>query len=216
MKNMSGELFTVIVIGLIVVISGAMVLIQKNNNKSNSNKVAETTATPTTSPTSGDTAVYSAHKVKLSTSKGDIVIKLYPEDAPKTVQNFVTLGKRGYYNNVTFHRVIKDFMIQGGDPTGTGSGGESIFGAKFDDEINSHKIVAGTVAMANSGKNTNGSQFFIVTESAQTHLDGVHTAFGDVDPDSMSVVRAIAAVQVDSSDKPVEAVTMTGFSVIEE
>lgn len=220
MKNMSNELVTVIIVGLIILISGAMVIIQKNSTKkSTENAVA--TATPSSSPSaeaSADNAeTFTAHQVKLSTSKGDILINLYPEDAPKTVKNFVTLGKRGYYNGVTFHRVIKDFMIQGGDPTGTGTAGESIYGAKFEDEFNSHKIVAGTVAMANSGKNTNGSQFFIVTESAQTQLDGVHTAFGQVADDaSMAVVRAIAAVEVDSSDKPTTAITMTGMEITKE
>lgn len=218
MKNMSNELVTVIVVGLIILISGAMVIIQKNSTKKSSdNAVATATPSPEATASPTDQTIYSAHQVKLSTSKGDILINLFPEDAPKTVQNFVTLGKRGYYNNLTFHRVIKDFMIQGGDPTGTGSGGESIFGAKFEDEINSHKIVAGTLAMANSGKNTNGSQFFIVTESAQTHLDGVHTAFGQVADDaSMAVVKAIAAVEVDGSDKPATAVTMTGLTVVQE
>ena len=177
---------------------------------------------PTTVPSStpfvyNDPAnVATAHKVKLSTSMGDIIIDLYPEDAPHTVKNFVTLGSQGYYNNIIFHRVIKDFVIQGGDPTGTGTGGTSIYGAKFPDEINSHKIVVGSLAMANSGPNTNGSQFFIVTASAQPSLDGSYTNFGQVESQSMSVVTAIAAVPVNSSDKPLSDVKMTGFQILEK
>lgn len=157
----------------------------------------------------------SAKQVILKTNKGDIRINLYDGDSPKTVKNFVTLGKRGYYSGVTFHRVIQDFMIQGGDPTGSGAGGESIFGKKFPDEFNTHKIVRGSVAMANAGANTNGSQFFIVTEKEQTHLDGHHTNFGQVaDEDSMKVVAAIAAVPVDANDKPTEEVKITGFEIV--
>ncbi len=160
--------------------------------------------------------VATAQVVRMKTSKGDIVIKLYQQDAPQTVKNFVTLGKRGYYNNVTFHRVIKTFMIQGGDPTGTGAGGQSIYGAKFADEINSHKIVKGSVAMANAGANTNGSQFFIVTEQPQPHLDGKHTNFGEVaDEASMNVVHAIAAVPTGAGDRPTEEVKITGFEIVE-
>ena len=158
--------------------------------------------------------VASASQVILKTSMGDITIDLYPADASHTVKNFVTLGKRGYYNGVTFHRVIKDFVIQGGDPTGTGSGGESIYGKQFPDEINSHKIVKGTVAMANAGANTNGSQFYIVTETAQPSLDGHYTVFGQVQDASMSVVQAIAGVPTDSGDKPKTDVRITGFTIV--
>lgn len=168
------------------------------------------------SPTDPADAV-SATKVSLHTDKGAIIIDLYPTDAPKTVKNFVTLGKRGYYNNITFHRILKDFVIQGGDPKGDGTGGASIYGATFKDEINNHKIVAGTVAMANSGPNTNGSQFFIVTESAQPGLDGNYTVFGQVnDPASMQVVRDIAAVPADpNSGKPNGTPPkMTGFEIL--
>ena len=182
-----------------------------------------TTATPTASASasgSQDPAdVATAHQVVLQTSKGDIALNLFPEDAPMTVKNFVTLGKRGYYNNVVFHRIIQNFMIQSGDPTGTGAGGQSIYGAKFKDEINSHKIVKGTIAMANSGPNTNGSQFFIVTQSAQPGLDGSYTVFGQVaDAASQTTVDAIAATPVTRSDsgessKPTETVKITGFAV---
>jgi peptidyl-prolyl cis-trans isomerase-like 1 len=163
--------------------------------------------------------VVTASKVVLSTSKGDITLELFPTETPQTVKNFVTLGKRGAYNGVIFHRVIQDFMIQGGDPTGTGSGGSSIYGAKFADEfgnVGTRKIGQGTLAMANAGANTNGSQFFIVTETTQPHLDGKHTNFGKVADDaSMAVVKAIAAVKVDGSDRPVEPVTITGFKIVQ-
>lgn len=150
----------------------------------------------------------------ISTTLGDIKVELFDKEAPKTVENFTKLAEKGYYNNVIFHRVIKNFMIQGGDPTGTGQGGESIFGEKFEDEINQHKIVAGTLAMANAGPNTNGSQFFIVTESPQPHLDGKHTVFGQV-VEGMGVVKKIAAVAVDANDKPRQVIKMIGVKVEE-
>ncbi|MBI3626832.1 peptidylprolyl isomerase [Candidatus Uhrbacteria bacterium] len=122
--------------------------------------------------------------VTLETSKGKIVIKLFPQEAPKTVNNFIQLAQQNFYDGTTFHRVIKDFMIQGGDPnskdtdwSNDGMGGP---GYKFEDEINPHKLVKGALAMANSGPNTNGSQFFIVTASETPWLDGKHTVFGQV------------------------------------
>lgn len=145
----------------------------------------------------------------IQTSMGDITVMLYNSDAPKTVANFVKLSNQGFYDNLTFHRIMKDFMIQGGDPNGDGTGGP---GYEFADEINSHKIIKGTLAMANSGPNTNGSQFFIVTEQAQPHLDGVHTAFGEV-ISGMDVVAKIAAVEVDSSDKPLEPVIIKSIRI---
>jgi peptidyl-prolyl cis-trans isomerase B (cyclophilin B) len=152
----------------------------------------------------------------ISTDKGDIKIELFPDDAPKTVNNFVKLSQKGYYDGVIFHRVIQDFMIQTGDPTGTGSGGQSIYGGDFADEINSHKIVPGTVAMANRGPNTNGSQFFIVTEKAQPSLDGSYTAFGQV-IDGMDTVKAIAAVEVDhaNGDKPKQDIKIKSVKIEE-
>jgi cyclophilin family peptidyl-prolyl cis-trans isomerase len=163
--------------------------------------------------------VVSAKKVILKTTKGDITLELYPEDAPKTVKNFVTLGKRGYYDNTYFHRIIKDFVIQGGDPTGTGRGGESIFGVQFPDEINSRKIVKGVLAMANAGPGTNGSQFFIVTTAEQPNLDGKHTVFGKIDPASQAVVDALAAVPVNDPQvgTPVNTndAKITGFEIVE-
>ena len=140
----------------------------------------------------------------LHTNHGAIVLELYPEDAPKTVENFVTLASDGFYDGVIFHRVIPDFMIQGGDPTGTGRGGP---GYQFEDEFNDHKVVRGALAMANGGPNTNGSQFFIVTADAASWLDGKHTVFGKV-TDGMDVVDAISQVPRDGMDRPNEEVTI--------
>ena len=145
----------------------------------------------------------------LHTNMGDITVKFYNADAPKTVENFIKLSRDGFYDGLTFHRVIADFMIQGGDPNGDGTGGP---GYEFEDEINDHKIVKGTLAMANSGPNTNGSQFFIVTDKPQPHLDGVHTAFGEVES-GMDVVEKIAAVPVDKNDKPLSPVTIDSVEI---
>lgn len=135
--------------------------------------------------------IISASMVIIHTEKGDIELELYSEQTPKTVQNFATLAQKGYYNGLTFHRVIDNFMIQGGDPTGTGSGGESIYGAKFEDEIvpTLKHDGPGILSMANAGPNTNGSQFFI-THVATPWLDGKHTVFGKVIK-GMDVVNAI-------------------------
>lgn len=156
-----------------------------------------------------------ATKATINTTMGSIKIELYPDDAPKTVENFAGLAKKDYYKDVIFHRVIKDFMIQTGDPTETGAGGESFFGKDFKDEINEHKVDVGAVAMANRGPNTNGSQFFIVTEKAQPHLDGRHTVFGKV-TEGMDVVRKIAAVEVNEDDKPLTDVTIESVTIDEE
>ena len=134
----------------------------------------------------------------LHTSKGAIGLELHDEDAPKTVENFLKLARDGFYDGVIFHRVIPDFMIQGGDPTGTGSGGP---GYTFEDEFNDHKVVRGALAMANSGPNTNGSQFFIVTADACPWLDGKHTVFGRV-TDGIDVIDAISGTDTDSRDRP--------------
>src|SRR5262249_62325708 len=123
----------------------------------------------------------------MSTNHGEITLELFDEDAPKTVENFRKLSRDGFYDGLIFHRVIKDFMIQGGCPQGTGTGGP---GYQFEDEINPHKVVRGALAMANAGPNTNGSQFFIVTTGAAPWLDGKHTVFGEV-TDGMDVVDAI-------------------------
>src|SRR3954453_19088234 len=116
-------------------------------------------------------------KATMQTNEGPIELELFDEDAPKTVANFKQLAGQGFYDGVIFHRIIKDFMIQGGDPTGTGTGGP---GYQFEDEINDHSIVRGALGMANAGPNTNGSQFFIVTAQACPWLDGKHTVFGRV------------------------------------
>src|SRR4051812_4022687 len=136
----------------------------------------------------------------LHTSAGPVSIELFDEDAPKTVENFRKLAGDGFYDGLTFHRVIQDFMIQGGCPEGTGRGGP---GYTFEDEFNDHKIVRGALAMANAGPNTNGSQFFIVTTDAAPWLDGKHTVFGEV-TDGMDTVTAIETTEADSSDRPVE------------
>lgn len=182
--------------------------------------------------------------VVLATNLGEITLDLYPNVAPKTVENFLTLANDGFYEGVTFHRVIQDFMIQGGDPnskdddpTNDGQGGP---GYAFEDEINPHTlgltpdqiaalersgyeytlelpslpVEQGVIAMANSGPNTNGSQFFIVTESAQTHLNGRHTVFGEV-VDGMETVQTIAAVETGPNDRPVEPVVIESVTVVD-
>ncbi|MBA2516094.1 MAG: peptidylprolyl isomerase [Solirubrobacterales bacterium] len=135
-----------------------------------------------------------------NTLHGPIVVELFDEDAPKTVENFRKLAADGFYDGLGFHRVIKQFMIQGGCPQGTGTGGP---GYTFEDEINDHKIVRGALAMANAGPNTNGSQFFIVTTDAAPWLDGKHTVFGEV-REGMDVVDAIEALPTDGRDRPKE------------
>jgi peptidyl-prolyl cis-trans isomerase B (cyclophilin B) len=134
----------------------------------------------------------------LHTNHGPIELELHDADAPKTVQNFTKLAGEGFYDGVIFHRVIPDFMIQGGDPTGTGTGGP---GYEFEDEFNEHKVVRGALAMANAGPNTNGSQFFIVTADECSWLDGKHTVFGRV-TSGMETVDAISNLPSDGRDKP--------------
>ena len=140
----------------------------------------------------------------MHTNHGPIELELFDEDAPKTVDNFLKLSRDGFYDGLVFHRVIKDFMIQGGCPLGTGTGGP---GYEFEDEINEHKIVRGALAMANRGPDTNGSQFFIVTTDAAPWLDGKHTVFGRV-TSGMEVVDALEALPTDSRDRPKEAATI--------
>jgi cyclophilin family peptidyl-prolyl cis-trans isomerase len=140
----------------------------------------------------------------LHTNHGAIELELFPDDAPKTVQNFEDLARKGFYDGVVFHRVIPDFMIQGGDPQGTGTGGP---GYTFEDEINDHKVARGALAMANAGPNTNGSQFFIVTAEACPWLDGKHTVFGRVTT-GMEVVDTISQLPRDARDKPREPATI--------
>ncbi|KAF7311219.1 Peptidyl-prolyl cis-trans isomerase [Mycena kentingensis (nom. inval.)] len=144
--------------------------------------------------------------VVLETSLGDVQLELYWDHAPRTCKNFAELTKRGYYNGVVFHRIIQDFMIQGGDPTGTGRGGTSIYGQKFEDELHPELRFtgAGILAMANSGKDSNGSQFFI-TLAPTPYLDNKHTIFGRVSS-GMRVVQRLGAVGVDNNDRPREEV----------
>jgi peptidyl-prolyl cis-trans isomerase B (cyclophilin B) len=145
----------------------------------------------------------------MQTNHGTIEIELFDEDAPKTVENFTKLARDSFYDGVVFHRVIQDFMIQGGDPTGTGSGGP---GYQFEDEFNSHPVARGALAMANAGPNTNGSQFFIVTADACPWLDGKHTVFGRV-TSGMDVVDAISQVETAAGDRPREEVRIESVAV---
>jgi cyclophilin family peptidyl-prolyl cis-trans isomerase len=148
-------------------------------------------------------------EITMNTNQGKIVVELFDDDAPKTVENFRKLAKDGYYDGLSFHRVIKDFMVQGGCPQGTGTGGP---GYTFEDEINDHKIVRGALAMANAGPDTNGSQFFIVTTSAAPWLDGKHTVFGEV-KSGMEVVDALEALPTDSRDRPQEPAVIEKLEV---
>ncbi|ASZ08132.1 MULTISPECIES: peptidylprolyl isomerase [Enterococcus] len=180
-------------------------------------------------------------KATIKTNRGDITVQLFPELAPKTVQNFIELAKKGYYDGVIFHRVIPDFMIQGGDPTGTGMGGESIYGESFEDEFSRELFnLRGALSMANAGPNTNGSQFFIVNNEnvpanmlgqlegagfpaevieaykggGTPWLDFRHTVFGHV-VEGMTVVDEIANVQRGPQDRPVHDVVIETIEIAE-
>ena len=145
----------------------------------------------------------------IQTNHGPINVELFPDDAPKTVGNFEELAGKGFYDGTTFHRVIEDFMIQGGDPRGDGTGGP---GYTFEDEPNEHRIERGALAMANAGPNTNGSQFFIVTADACPWLDGKHTVFGRV-TDGMDVVNTISKVETGPGDRPVDEVRIESIQL---
>ena len=147
----------------------------------------------------------------MHTNHGAIEVELFDEDAPKTVENFVTLSKDGFYDGLIFHRVIKDFMIQGGCPEGTGTGGP---GYQFEDEFNDNKVVRGALAMANAGPNTNGSQFFIVTTDAAPWLDGTHTVFGRV-TEGMEAVDSIEGTETGAGDRPVQDAVIERVEVSE-
>jgi cyclophilin family peptidyl-prolyl cis-trans isomerase len=147
----------------------------------------------------------------LHTSRGAVEVELFDADAPATVENFTRLSGEGFYDGVIFHRVIEDFMIQGGDPTGTGSGGP---GYTFDDEENEHRVVRGALAMANSGPNTNGSQFFIVTAEECPWLDGKHTVFGRV-VSGMDLVDEISKAPKGERDRPLEPVSIERVELAE-
>jgi cyclophilin family peptidyl-prolyl cis-trans isomerase len=148
-------------------------------------------------------------QMTMTTNHGDIVLELFDEDAPETVSNFRRLAEKGFYDGLIFHRVIADFMIQGGCPEGTGTGGP---GYTFKDEINDHKVVKGALAMANAGPNTNGSQFFIVTTEAAPWLDGKHTVFGEVTK-GMDVVDKIGTLPTDSRDRPTQEARIERLAV---
>lgn len=188
-----------------------------------------------------DLSNQTGHKAVIKTNRGDITVQLFPELAPKTVKNFVEHAKEGYYNGVIFHRVIPDFMIQGGDPTGTGMGGESIYGGTFEDEFSKELFnLRGALSMANAGPGTNGSQFFIVNnqnvpgnmlgqlegagypsevieaykQGGTPWLDGRHTVFGHV-VEGMDVVDEIANVQRGPQDKPIHDVVIDAIEISE-
>ena len=148
----------------------------------------------------------------LHTNHGAIELELFPDEAPKTVENFTKLARDGFYDSVIFHRVIPDFMIQGGDPTGTGSGGP---GYSFEDEINDHKVERGALAMANAGPNTNGSQFFIVTTESAPWLDGQHTVFGRV-TNGMEVADRISELPRDTRDRPRDDVLIERIVLLDD
>jgi cyclophilin family peptidyl-prolyl cis-trans isomerase len=151
-------------------------------------------------------------RATMTTSHGEIQFELFDLEAPKTVGNFRKLAGDGFYDGLSFHRIIPEFMIQGGCPLGTGTGGP---GYTFEDEINDHKVERGALAMANAGPNTNGSQFFIVTVSEAPWLDGKHTVFGRV-TNGMDVVDAMEAVPTDRRDRPKEAVTIERLEVADD
>jgi len=199
-----------IIFGIVLILSlgGYFALNQSsednsNNNVENPNENINVTVNP---------------RATLETSMGNIVMELYPNDAPKTVANFIGLAKKGYYDSVTFHRVVSGFVIQGGDPTGTGAGGDSIYGGDFEDELNpnteSYKrgYMEGTVAMANRGPNTNSSQFFIMLEDKP--LPKLYTIFGRV-VEGDEVVQNIGKVQVDANSKPLQPVIINKVTIQE-
>lgn len=242
-RHSYGRTIGIVIIGLLVI--GLIVGVARGRRTKSVS--ADSTSTPTAAPAvaaatttapddTPDDAI-TAKYVAINTSQGTIVVELFQDSAPRTVTNFATLAKRGYYNNLTFHRVVKDFVIQGGDPNGDGSGGESIYGPTFADEINavslglsadlitqykqrgyeyrtditSHKMEVGSLAMANRGPNTNGSQFFIVTGAIPAPgLDGRHTVFGKV-VQGMDVVMKINNVETNGTqlDHPKDAITIT-------
>lgn len=151
--------------------------------------------------------------VQIETSLGAFAVELYTRDAPRTCHSFVSLAQSNYFDGTIFHRVIRDFMIQGGDPTGTGRGGRSIYGDRFDDEENSLKHTgAGVLSMVNAGPNTNGSQFFI-TLAPCPHLDGKHTVFGRV-LEGLQTIRHIGNIQTDRNDRPIQDIKILNCKVL--
>jgi peptidyl-prolyl cis-trans isomerase B (cyclophilin B) len=151
-------------------------------------------------------------QAKIHTTRGTIAVELFDDDSPKTVENFRKLASDHFYDGIIFHRVIRDFMIQGGCPQGTGTGGP---GYTFEDEINQHKLVRGVLAMANAGPNTNGSQFFILTVDSAPWLDGKHTVFGEVTA-GMDAVDAIEALPTGANDRPLDPPQIESVEVVGE
>lgn len=197
-----------IIIGIILVVALAVAFLLPNGQESEP-QVTEENIDDTQMQTNIDE--FKNKTVVLKTSEGDIELVFYPEDAPKAVENFIRLAESGYYDGVIFHRVVKDFMIQGGDPTGTGRGGESIFGVSFEDERDpttasyQRGYRKGVLAMANSGPDTNGSQFFIML--ADNPLSHLYTIFGEV-KSGQNVVDKIGQAAVNSADKPLEDIVI--------
>lgn len=191
--------------------------IVEDNNKQLEKKMEnilseeQTTNTP---PTEAEVKDYNEkyNGAIIKTSLGDITIKFFNEESPKTVANFLKLADKGFYNGIIFHRVIPEFMIQGGDPSGNGTGGP---GYKFADEFNDKELVLGSLAMANAGPNTNGSQFFIITAEATPWLDGKHTNFGEV-TEGIEIVKKIEAVKTNAMDKPLEDVSIKTVELIKK
>lgn len=211
---MNKKLIVALVI-IVLIAGGATWYAYNRSNATKTTTDSSTTPVTTESMSTKSTEEKALPVATIVTNKGTITIELFSNDAPKTVANFVKLAQKGFYNGVIFHRVIKNFMIQGGDPTGTGRGDP---GYKFEDELNANTdsykrgYVRGTVAMANSGPNTNGSQFFIMHKD--TPLPHSYSIFGRV-TSGMDVVDAIAASKTDATDRPVEKITMTKVTVKE-
>lgn len=204
MKNKGNVLTVFIVIAVLLIVLGGVFYFINRGEKKGGQSAGETPAAQKT---------YAI----IETSLGDIELELFPEDAPKTAENFIKLAEQGFYNNIKFHRVIKGFMIQGGDPNSRdnnwaddGMGGP---GYTFADEINSRKIVRGVIAMANAGPNTNGSQFFIMTGEKAEWLDGKHTVFGRVNG-PMDAVDKIENMETNQNDHPIEDTIIFSVDII--
>ncbi len=239
-NQMKMKLTTTILLAGFLAACGTEEAVQSDKNETapttEQNQAAEP-ASDANYPQLNDEVADNEELVEMTTSMGSIKIKLFPEYAPKAVENFMVHADEGYYDGLVFHRVIEDFMLQGGDPTGTGGGGESIYGDPFEDEINANLVnIRGALSMANAGPGTNGSQFFIVqakeapADSIPSNspekvkqayaemggtpwLDGKHTVFGQV-IEGMDVVDAIAAVEKGAQDRPVEDITITSIEVL--
>jgi len=184
----------------------------KNSDPSNVNNSNAQESTPNMNQPEMKIDVNKKYQAKFSTNYGDFTISLYAKETPITVNNFVTLARNKFYDGLVFHRVIEDFMIQGGDPKGNGTGGP---GYTFQDETSPKKLVKGSLAMANAGPNTNGSQFFIVTATETPWLDGKHTNFGEV-VSGLDVVEKIGKVETGANDRPVKDVVINSIEIIEE